>query len=81
MNNEVNSSPIVISNTESRYPSRINRGILKKQYDPTLNTKAKYPINNFISTNCLSKSHAYTVNQLSTISIPSSVQEALADPD
>ena len=29
----------------------------------------------------MSESHAYTVNQLSTVSIPRNVQEALTDPD
>ena len=81
VHNEVNSSPLVTPNTEPRYPSRINKGIPKRQYDPDLNTKAKYPINNFISTHRLSESYAYTVNQLSTVSIPSNVQEALDDPD
>ena len=46
-----------------------------------LNTKAKYPINNFISIHRLSKSYAYTVNQLSTVSIPRNVQKALTDPN
>ena len=59
----------------------MNRGIPKKQYDPDIHTKAKYPINNFISTHRLSESYAYTVNQLSIVSIPKNVQEALNDPD
>lgn len=58
VHNEVNSSPLVTSNTEPHYPFRINRGIPKRQYDSDLNTKAKYPINNFISMNHLSESHA-----------------------
>ena len=78
---EVNSFPLVPPTTEPRYPSRINRGIPKKQYDLDLNTKAKYPINNFISTHRLSELYAYTVNQLSTVSIPRNVQEALTDID
>ena len=45
-----------------------------------LTPKLKYPINNFISNNRLSKSHAYTVNQLFNVSIPSNIQKALADP-
>ena len=73
VHNEVNSSPLVTPNTEPRYPSRINRGIPKRQYDPDLNTKAKYPINNFISTDHLFESHAYTINQLTTVSILSIV--------
>ena len=62
VHSEVNSYPLVTPNTEPRYPSRINRGIPKRQYDPDLNTKAKYPINNFISTHRLSESYAYIVN-------------------
>ena len=81
MHNKVNSSPLVTLNTDPYYPSIINRGIPKRQYDMDLNTKAKYPINNFISTTHLSESHAYTINQLSIVSIPSNVQETLADPD
>ena len=68
------------SNVESRYPIRINRGIPKRQYDPDLCSKTKYPINNYISSHRLSRSHAFTVNQLSSISIPSNVQDALANP-
>ena len=81
MHSEVNSFPLVPPTTEPHYASRINRGIPKKQYDPDLNTKAKYPINNFISTHHLSESYAFTINQLSTVSIPRNVQEALTDPD
>ena len=81
MHSEAKLYPLVTLNTEPRYPSRINRGIPKRQYDPDLNTKAKYPINNFISTHRLSESYAYIVNQLSTVSLPRNVQEALTDPD
>ena len=81
VHSKVNSFSLNPPTTEPRYPSRINRGIPKKQYDPDIRTKAKYPINNFISTHRLSESHAYTVNQLSTISIPRNMQEALIDLD
>ncbi|KAK3008332.1 hypothetical protein RJ639_014789 [Escallonia herrerae] len=64
----------------SRFPARSNRGIPKKQYEPDLKANVKYPINNYTSTHRLSDSYALNVDQLSTISIPSSVQEALADP-
>ena len=65
---------------ESRYLIRINRGIPKRHYDPDLCAKTKYPINNYISSYRLSRSHSFTVNQLSSLSIPSNVQDALADP-
>ena len=81
VHSKVNSFSLNPPTTEPRYPSRINRGIPKKQYDPDIRTKAKYPINNFISTHRLSESYAYTVNQVSTVSIPRNVQEALTDPD
>ena len=73
VHSEVNSFPLNSPTTEPRYPLRINRGIPKKQYDPDIHTKAKYPINNFISTHHLSESYVYTINQLSTISILSNV--------
>ncbi|PRQ42655.1 putative RNA-directed DNA polymerase [Rosa chinensis] len=65
---------------EPRYPQRSNKGIPRKQYEPDLRTKAKYPIANHVSTHRLSESYALTVNQLSTVAIPRTVQEALDDP-
>ena len=58
---EVNSSPLASSNIEPQYPTRINRGILKWQYDSNLNTKAKYPINNCILSHSLLRMHAFTI--------------------
>lgn len=46
-----------------------------KLYEPSLTTKA-----NFMSTHRLLKSYAYFVNQLSSVSIPSKVSDALRDP-
>ena len=63
-----------------RYPQRSNRGIPKRQYEPNPKSKIKYPISNYMSSHRLCESYALTVNQLSTISIPSSVQDALEDP-
>ncbi|PRQ41827.1 putative RNA-directed DNA polymerase [Rosa chinensis] len=65
---------------EPRYPQRSNKGIPRKQYEPDLRTKAKYPIANHVTTHRLSESYALTVNQLSTVAIPRTVQEALDDP-
>ncbi|WKA06841.1 hypothetical protein VitviT2T_024721 [Vitis vinifera] len=63
-----------------RLPYRHNRGIPKPTYEPELSTKVKYPMSNYVSTHRLSESNKSFVNQLSTVFIPNSVQEALADP-
>ncbi|RVX08757.1 Retrovirus-related Pol polyprotein from transposon TNT 1-94 [Vitis vinifera] len=63
-----------------RLPHRHNRGIPKPTYEPELSTKVKYPMSNYVSKHRLSKSNKSFVNQLSTVTIPNSVQEALADP-
>ncbi|WJZ98241.1 hypothetical protein VitviT2T_016781 [Vitis vinifera] len=63
-----------------RLSHRHNRGIPKPTYELELSTKVKYPINNYVSNHRLSESNKSFVNQLSTLVIPNSVQEALADP-
>ena len=63
-----------------RLPHRHNRGIPKPTYEPELSTKVKYPVSNYVSNHHLSKSNKSFVNQLSTVAIPNSVQEALANP-
>ena len=63
-----------------RYSQRPNKGVKKKQYEPDIKTNVKYPISNYVSANRLSKSYALTINQLSKVSIPSNVQDALEDP-
>ncbi|RVW31698.1 Retrovirus-related Pol polyprotein from transposon TNT 1-94 [Vitis vinifera] len=63
-----------------RLPHRHNRGIPKPTYEPELFTKVKYPMSNYVSNHRLSESNKSFVNQLSTVAIPNSVQEALADP-
>ncbi|RVW41649.1 Retrovirus-related Pol polyprotein from transposon RE2 [Vitis vinifera] len=63
-----------------RLPHRHNRGISKPTYEPELSTKVKYLMRNYVSNHRLSKSNKSFVNQLSTVTIPNSVQEALADP-
>ena len=70
----------VSSNVESRYPIKINKGIPKRQYNPDLCAKTKYPINIYISSHRLSRTHEFIVNQLSSVFIPSNVQDALANP-
>ena len=61
-------------------PNRSTRGQPIKKYEPTLQTKAKYPVANFIYTKRLSKSYESFVNQISTVSVPNKVQDALGDP-
>ena len=80
LSNESNKPFISVEDMNPRYPQRSNRGIPKKQYKLDPKAKIRYPINNYMSSHRLSKSYALTINQLSTISIPSSVQDALEDP-
>ena len=61
-------------------PHRHNRGIHKPTYKPELSTKVKYPMSNYVSNHRLPESNKLFVNQLSTVAIRNSVQEALADP-
>ena len=61
-------------------PHRHNRGIPKPTYELELSTKVKDPMSNYVSNHRLSESNKLFVNQLSTVDIPNSVQEALADP-
>ena len=63
-----------------RCSQRSNKGIPKKLYEPDHRANVQYPINNYVFNHRLSDSYALTVNQLSHISIPSNVQEALTDP-
>ncbi|RVW45771.1 Retrovirus-related Pol polyprotein from transposon RE1 [Vitis vinifera] len=63
-----------------RLPHRHNRGIPKPTYEPELSTKVKYLMSNYVFNHRLSESNKSFVNQLSTVAIPNSVQEALADP-
>ena len=63
-----------------RLPRRHNKGIPKPTYEPELSTKVKYPMSNYVFNHHLSESNKSFVNQLSTVAIPNSVQEALADP-
>ncbi|KAH9735465.1 protein kinase domain-containing protein [Citrus sinensis] len=61
-------------------PQRQNRGIPKPTYEHDLFSRVKYPMSHFVSNHRLSESNQSFVNQLSTVSIPNSVQEALKDP-
>ena len=55
------------------------RGIPKPTYEPELSSKVKYPMSHYVSNHLFSESNKSFVNQLSIVSIPNSVQEALAD--
>ena len=59
-------------------PNRVTRGKPKVSYEP-VNSKSKYPINNYVSYHRLSKESMAFVNQLSIVSIPNNVQETLKD--
>ncbi|GJW41660.1 putative RNA-directed DNA polymerase [Tanacetum coccineum] len=63
--------------SQARYPTRSNQGIPKKQYQPDLKAKAKYPIRNYVSHHRLASTHALVVEKLSTVSIPSNVHEVV----
>ncbi|KAM1763339.1 hypothetical protein ACFX11_002688 [Malus domestica] len=86
------SSPTPDAPPLRRLPERINRGIPKPTYEadpkckhkysvsePNSDSRVRYPLNNYVSTCHLSESNKSFVYQLSTVSIPNSVQEALAD--
>ena len=68
----------VNSDDSSTYqlPPRANRGKPKVQYEPNMHAKAKYPINNYVSTHRLSKPYASYICQLSSVSIPTKLQDA-----
>ena len=59
---------------------RSNRGQPPTKYEPDLQAKVKYPISKYVSSHRLSQSYASFVSQLSSIYIPSNIQEALTDP-
>ena len=61
-------------------PQRHTRGIPKPTYEPGLSSKIKYPMSHYVSNYRLSESNMSFINQLSIVSIPNSVQEALVDP-
>jgi hypothetical protein len=60
-------------------PERSNRGQPAKKYEPSLCAKTKYPVANYVSTHRLSKPYVAFVNQLSSVSLPSKVQDEMND--
>ena len=77
----VSQSSSSVSSTVStqRLPNRVTRGQPPKHYEPTLCAKSKYPVANYVSSHRLSKSYVAFVNQLSSVSLPSKVQDAMQD--
>ena len=60
-------------------PHRSTRGIPPTKYEPDPKARVRYPINNHVSSHKLSDSYASYVHNISSVSIPSTLQEALAD--
>jgi hypothetical protein len=60
-------------------PNRITRGIPRVSYEPVRTSTPKYPLNNYVSYHRLSKACESFANQLSTVHVPNSVQEAIKD--
>lgn len=58
---------------EARLPARSNRGVPRKQYEPDITAKSRYPIGNFVSPHRLGESHALLVKELTTVSIPNNI--------
>jgi len=77
---EVCSPTSTTSNESSVLPNRSTRGQPAKRYEPSLHAKSKYPVANYISTGRLSKSYESFMNQISAVSVPNKVQDALDDP-
>ena len=65
---------IVPESSRRQLPQRHTRGIPKSTYEPELSSKVRYPMSHYVSTHQLSKTNQSFVNQLSTVSIPNSVQ-------
>jgi hypothetical protein len=61
-------------------PQHQTRGIPKPTYEPELSSRVKYHMSHYMSNHHLTESNMSFVNQLSTVSIPNSVHEALTDP-
>lgn len=70
---------VVSEPPRKQLPPRQTRGIPTPTYEPELSSKVKYPMSHYVSNHRLSESNKSFVNQLSTVSIPNSVQEALAN--
>ena len=66
--------PYIVSKSSRRQlPNRLTRGIPKATYEPQLSSKVRYLMNHYMFTHHLSQTKQSFVNQLSFVSIPSSV--------
>uniref|UniRef100_A0A2N9EIQ9 Integrase catalytic domain-containing protein n=1 Tax=Fagus sylvatica TaxID=28930 RepID=A0A2N9EIQ9_FAGSY len=73
---------VLDSSTSYVLPVRHNRGKPPNRYSPDEEErKSKYPIANYVSTQGLSKPFKTFTQTLSSYHIPSSVEEALSDPE
>ena len=70
----------VLEPSRKQLPQCLTKGIPKSTYELELSSKVKYPMSHYVSNHYFSKSNQSFLNQLSTVSIPNNVQEALADP-
>ena len=70
----------VIEIHKRQLPQCQTRGIPKPTYEPKLSSKVKYPMSHYVSNHRSSELNISFVNQLFPVSIPNSVQEALANP-
>jgi len=61
-------------------PNCITRGVRRVSYELVCTFTPKYPLNNYVSYHRLSKACESFANQLSTVHVPNSVQEAIKDP-
>ena len=71
---------VVSEPPRKQLPPRQTKGIPKPTYELEISSKVKYPMSHYVSNHRLSESNKSFVNQLSIVSIPNSLQEALADP-
>ncbi|KAI5349904.1 hypothetical protein L3X38_002795 [Prunus dulcis] len=74
----------VISNDLSvstyQLPPRTTLGKPKVQYSPDIHAKSKYLISHYMSTHRLSKLYASYLCQLSSVCVPTKLQDALSNP-
>ena len=66
--------------SRKQLPLHHTNGIPQPTYEPERSSKVKYPMSHCVSNHRFSESNQLFVNQLSTVSIPNHVWEALADP-
>ena len=70
---------IDVSNS-SRFPIRKNRGIPPERFGYSTVKTVQYPISDYVSNHRLSSTYIAFTNHISSVSTPSSLQDALGDP-